>query len=238
MTTYRVPDQSPYRTSICIVLSTAIFITLALLLATLLNDRIFIPDSTRRGLAILVLMILFGCIGILTVLSAKEKYWKENQQGLEFELSDDKLIERRNGTLVNEIPRENITFVAHIMGQLVVRGAPSSRGILIPKHTIGFPQLKDALTASTTVAKPIPNYPFIPLLGPGICFAACVFVLIAKNTIVLFSAGAVLVLAQIWFILFLLRISKKKPVPKILLFSYFGSILFTVWIVYMRFTGT
>jgi hypothetical protein len=233
MKTYKVPPESPYKRLFYIFIAVPI---LTLLAACVISryDLLGVRDADRRALGCTAVVIMCLCFWILAVLTAKEKMWVEKKKGLTFELSDEKIVELRNGTVVKELSREEINVVGEFWGWLFIKGAQPSTGMQIPKETIDYEELKAAIAPDAPVLT-LGRKPYLlQVLIVAALLGACFLLFTTRSPVVLFSAAAALVGSQIWLVFFLKRLSKRRPLSPLMPLFYIGFIPVILWIVYTR----
>ncbi|MGA3294102.1 MAG: hypothetical protein ABSE45_08975 [Candidatus Acidiferrales bacterium] len=181
--------------------------------------------------------IVVAGIVVGTRLGVKEGLWKL-KQGYRTEVSDGKIIQRRPGSPLVEIPVDQIASLHESTGGwLVVRGGEPARQIAVPLETIGFESLKRELSANRTISRL--KVRFSPsLFLPSALFILAYFFLFASHSrAVVMVAGGTALLLQGFGVYSLRRRMRSNAKANFVTLAYVLSLLILVWIVYERATG-
>src|SRR5450432_1315075 len=103
MALYEMPVRSPYQRPFRVFAGTAIALLLAILCLSMWTPAGF-SDATRKVIGWVAGSIAVVAIVIGNRFATKERTWKLTKRGYQVELSDGKLIQRRTGFPIVEIP--------------------------------------------------------------------------------------------------------------------------------------
>jgi hypothetical protein len=231
MTVYKVPEISPYQRLFRALTCLAVFIMLGISYLSIYDPPSF-ADSTRRDIAIVGFLVVALAIVGAMIFATLESTWKRTSSST-YEISNDKIIESRDGTFPVEISLQEIKSVSQHRSWLVITGGDPLRRIMVPSYTIGFEELKCELTSRSQ--KPIiEGSPSLRLLPLGLITLAILFLFISHNAAVITIAGLVLLLFQSWGVYTVIRLRRSKPIPRLTLLMYVVSVLIVLWILYKR----
>jgi len=231
MSLYRVPRRSenwrPFR-----ILAWGTVLLLVGILIFLLYDPIDIGDSGREllGWATMALMVSVIVVGTGLVSRANVRKLKESYQ---FELSDGRLSQTREGNQTVEIPLAQIASLHQTAGWLLVKGGELHQKIAIPTEVSGFEELKTALVAYCPVALVKPKVRFLPILILMFLAVACFFLVTSHNRRIVLAAGGTFLLLQGLGSYSICRLRKKMPRPTLVLFLNVMAWLLMAWVVYL-----
>lgn len=231
MTVYTAPTTPAYQRSFRIFSWSAIALLLGIWVFS-----IYEPDGVSRSVNI-ALALLMGAVVLVAIvyafiLSPKEAM-RKLKRDLQWELADDKLIQKdKNGGTV-EIVLNEVTSLHESHSWLIVRGGDPPKTITMPSDLNGFEQIKRDLTARCAVT-PLKST-FSPLsFLPHVLWIVCfLFLIISHIRALVFISGAVLLLIwPLWTARSIRRIWRGRPIPKRLLFSCLLSWLILAWVVF------
>lgn len=236
MTLYEMPAQSPYQRPFRIFAGVAIILLLGILCIAIWTPE-GLGDEIRKILAWIAGAIVVATVVVGYRLGFKEGFWKL-KQGYRVEMSDGKLIQRRPGAPIVEIPVDQIASLHQSRGGwLIVRGGEPERQLAVPSEIVGFESLKRELSANRTVSSL--RVKFSPwLFLPSASFVlACVFLLTSHNPAVVMAAGCAALLLQGFSIYSLRRLMQSNRKGSFIALTYILSFLILAWIVYERATS-
>lgn len=193
-------------------------------------------DSVRRVLAWTAGAIVLSVVVLAMVLSSRGGL-RKLKEGYQFELSDGKITQRREGQQTVEIPLAQIESLHEYRSWLVIRGAQPARQITIPLEVNGFEELKRELTAYravTPLQAKIRLFSFFPLV---LLIVACLYLFTSHNSAIVLAAGGAVLLLQGLGFYSIWRLRRNVSRPKLLLLLEVLIWLATAWIVYERAKG-
>jgi hypothetical protein len=236
MTLYEMPAQSPYQRPFCIFAGVAI-ILLLVILCTAIWTPAGLSDEIRKILASVAGAIVVAAVVVGNWLGFKEGLWKLNE-GYRVEVSDGKIIQRRPGAPVVEIPVDQIASLHQRRGGwLIIRGGEPERQVAVPSEIVGFESLKRELSAHRTVSPlrvKLSPWLFLPSAS---FIQACFFLLTSHNRAVVMAAGGAALLLDGFSIYSLRRLMQSNQKANFLALTYILSFLILAWIVYERATS-
>ena len=154
MTLYEMRAQSPYQRSFRIFACGAISLLLIILYISVWTPA-GLSDQTRKIFGWGAGALVMASVVIACRLSFKEGLWKLNT-GCRVELSEGKIIQKRPGVPIVEIPLDQIASLHQSRGWLIVRSSDPDKQIAVPSEIVGFETLKqrtfnkpDRLTAKS-----------------------------------------------------------------------------------------
>jgi hypothetical protein len=231
--TYEVPRVSPYERPFRIAgVSACAILLFGWLVAAL--DPPGVSDSIKHNLGMLVLATLIVAIPAFTVLAGLESEWKR-KRSFSIEMSDDKIVKKRDGATVVELPFHQIRSITRSSRYLLITGGEPLKGLLVPKQIIDYKEFEHNLSVAAHInieprrAKP----PTLFLAVFAFVSAACVFLVASRSrAVIAVSTGAVL-LVQILGVCFLIRLKKIRNKYALVLL-YIGCVSATLWLAYSR----
>jgi len=236
MTRYEMPAQSPYQRPFRIFAGVAIILLLVILCIAIWTPA-GLSDEVRKILGWVAGAIVVAAVVIGNRLGFKEGLWKL-KEGHQVEVSDGKIIQRRPGVPIVEIPVDQIASLNQSRGGwLIIRGGEPERQVAVPSEIVGFESLKRELSANRTVS-PL-RVKFSPwLFLPSVSFIlACFFLLTSHNRAVVMAAGGAALLLQGFSIYSLRRLMQSNRKANVVAMTYILTFLILAWIVYERATS-
>jgi hypothetical protein len=232
MTVYTAPSTRPYQRPFRIISWSAIGLLLGISLFSIYEPE-GISRSTNIALAYFIGVIVLGAAGFGLVLSSKEAMWKA-KQGFQWELTDDKIAQIDKDGRHGEIALNEVKSLLEYQGWLLVGGGEPPRRIAIPTDLDGFEQIKQELTAHSSLAplkvKASP-LAYAPLM---IGLLSSLFLFFSHLPAVVLISSAMLVLVQAWAVKLFRRIWRARPIPKLFISSYVLSLLILAWLIFER----
>jgi hypothetical protein len=235
MTSYKLPVQSPNQRPFRILGWGAIILLLGILFFSL-YDPPELSDSIRRTVGWAALTVVMISIAIAALLSSREGLWKPKRT-FQFQLSDDKLLQLREGSPTTEMPLTRIESIQEYRNWLIVRGGEPTQQIAIPVEVEAFQELKRKLatygTASPLKTKSSPLW----LLQLAVATVAYVLLLTSHVVSVVIVAGCLALLLQGLGFYSLRRAYRGRLMKLLLTGTYLFSCLIIVWLAYERTRG-
>jgi len=235
-----MPGQSPYQRPFSIFAGVAI-----ILLLVILSIAIWAPpglsDEIRKILGWVTGAIVVAAVVIGNRLGFKEGLWKL-KEGHRVEVSDGKIIQRRPGIPIVEIPLDQIVSLNQSRGGWLIirggeRGGEPERQVAVPSEIVGFESLKRELSANRTVSPLRVKFSLWVFLPSASLILACFFLLTSHNRTVVMAAGGAALLLQGFSIYSLRRLMQSNRKVNIIALTYILSFLILAWIVYERATS-
>jgi hypothetical protein len=150
MTLYEMPPQRPHWNRFRVFAAIAMILLLVILRYSSLTATGW-NDQVRKIVAWVAIAILVASVAIAYWLAFKEAIWRTKKR-YRIELSEGKLIQRRAGKHVVEIPTNEITSIKEIRGGwLVVTGGEPVRRIAVPLEIVGLEDLKREISENRLV---------------------------------------------------------------------------------------
>jgi membrane protein YdbS with pleckstrin-like domain len=150
MTRYEMPSQSAHWKRFRVFAAVAIILLLVILRFSSLTSTAW-SDHTRKIVAWAAITILVASVAIAYWLAFKEANWRLKKR-YRIEVSEGKLIQRRPGKPLVEIPTSQITSIKEIRGGwLIVIGGEPVRRIAVPLEITGVEDLKRELSENRIV---------------------------------------------------------------------------------------
>jgi hypothetical protein len=236
MTLYEMPAQSPYQRPFRIFAGGTIIVLLVILCIAIWTPA-GLSDEMRRLLGWVAGAIVVAAVVVGNRLGFKEGLWKL-KAGYRVEVSDGKIIQRRPGEPIVEIPVDQIASLRQSRGGwLIIKGGEPERQVAVPPELVGFESLKQELSANRTVS-PL-KVKFSPwLFLPSASFVlACFFLLTSHNRAVVAAAGGGALILQGFSIYSLRRRMQSNPRANFIALTYILTFLILAWIVYERATS-
>jgi hypothetical protein len=236
MTLYEMPAQSPYQRPFRIFAGVTIILLLAILCIAIWTPE-GLSDEIRKILGWVAGAIVVAAVVIGNRLGFKEGLWKL-KEGHQVEVSDGKIIQRRPGVAIVEIPVDQIASLNQSRGGwLIIRGGEPERQVAVPSEIVGFESLKRELSGNRTVS-PL-RVKFSPwLFLPSVSFIlACFFLLTSHNRSVVMAAGGAALLLQGFSIYSLRRLMRSNRKANVVALAYILTFLILAWIAYERATS-
>jgi hypothetical protein len=231
-----MPSRSPYQRSFRVVAGVLIILLLAILCIALWTPT-GLSDEARKILAwVAGTIVVFAVVGGNWI-GFKEGFWNL-KRSYRVELSDGKIIQRRSGSPVVEIPIDQISSIRQSRGEwLIVRGGEPERQVGIPSEIVGFESLKREILANHP-GQPLKidtsPWAFLPSLT---LIVAAIFLFMSRSHWAVMAAGAAVLLLQGLGIFSVRRIMRSNPKPNLVAFAYILTFLVSCWIVYERATS-
>ncbi|MGO9640972.1 MAG: hypothetical protein ACLP1Y_06695 [Candidatus Acidiferrales bacterium] len=225
-----MPAEVPLKRRFRVFSAVAILLLLGILLFSI-YEPIELSDGTRK-----LLGWAAGAIVLAAVLVSWAMSRKLGVRNMKYvvELADGKLIQRRAGSAIVEIPLGQIESLHEGHGWLIVKGREQKRNIAIPKEINDFDALKQELTAHGTIVPLKVRISILSLLP--IVLGVLLYVLFFtshERGVVVFSGVAVL-LFQGFASFLLLRFRRRMAMPKLAVLSVVISWLLIGWIIFQR----
>jgi hypothetical protein len=150
MTLYEMPPQRSHWNRFRVFAVVAIILLLVTLRFSSLTSTEW-TDQTRKVVAWAAFAIVVASVAIAYWLAFKEASWRHKKR-YRIELSEGKLIQRRPGKPVVEIPTNEITSIKQVRGGwLIVTGGEPARRIAVPLEITGIEDLKRELPQNRIV---------------------------------------------------------------------------------------
>jgi hypothetical protein len=234
MTLYEMPPQSPYQRPFRIFAGAAIIVLLVILCIAIWTPA-GLSDEKRKILGWVAAAIVVAAVGVGNRLGFKEGLWKL-KVGHRVEISDGKVIQRRPGEPIVEIPVDQIASLRQSRGGwLIIRGGEPERQVAVPSELVGFESLKRELSANRTVSPLKVKFSAWLFLPSASFLLACFFLLTSHNRVVVVAAGGAALLLQGFSIYSLRRrMQSNRKAKFIALMTYIVVFLILAWIVYDR----
>lgn len=232
MKLYEMPKSSPYQRPFRVLSSLLIITFVGIYLLSAYGPPSLL-DSTGRIIGMFAIGIVWAAIVGAAAFSAKEGMWRL-KRGLRIELTDDRIIKRRDETATAEIPVGGIKSISQRRGWLIVEGGDPLRQISIPREIVGFEELKHDLAAFCHVEQlerrsfPRRSFPLVLMA------TSCLLLFLAHNSNVILIAGVALLLLQGWAISAMIQLGRSRPGSTLVLLAYVATMLLVIWITYMR----
>jgi hypothetical protein len=236
MPVYEMPARSPYQRPFRIFAGIAVGLLLVILWISIWTP-VSLSDDARKLIGWGAGAIVVVAVVVAYRLGFKEGLWKL-KAGCRVELADGKIIQRRPGVSVVEIPIDQIESLRQSRGGwLFVQSSNPERQIAVPSEIVGFENLKRELAANRIVVpltvklSPwlfLPSAPFV---------VACFFLLTSHNHAVVIISGGVSLLLEGFSVFSLRRTLKSNRRVPLLLLVYGLTFLILAWIVYARATS-
>lgn len=232
MTVFSAPRIRPYQHRFRIISFSAIAVLLAIFLFSIYEPE-SVGRSTNVALAYFTGAIMLGVTGYGLALAPKQSLF-EKTQGVEWELTDDRLIERAKDGRNSTITLSEIKRLGEVGGFLVVSGGEPRSTIMIPHFVEGFEEIREQLAARSPV-KPrrgkLKLAVVLPIvLGP----AALVGLLFSHVFPLVLLSSALLALIQIWTLTSARKLSRKKVMPKMIIVAWIVTSLILAWLMFDR----
>lgn len=239
MTVYEMPPNRLYQRQFRVLGWGAIAVLLGVLLFST-HEPIGLNDSMRHAIAWLAGGIVLAAVVGATVLAVRERTWNLLRK-YRFDISDGKIIRRREASLPVEMPLDQIEYLHEYNGWLLVGGGIPKRQIAIPKEINGFDELKRELLAHCGLTSPKVTFPASLSLSviPLVLMVVAYFSLFTSHTrAVVMSAGIAALTLQGVGTYSLRRVWRDKPMQKLLIPTFVLTWLLITWFVYQRIAAT
>ena len=152
MSLYVMPTTNPYERPFRIFAGTAVTLLLAILCVAIWTPA-GLSDDLRKILGWTACLIVVVSVVVGNRLGIRQGIWKL-KQGFGVEVSEGKLIQRRPGSQVVEIPLDQISsFQQSRGGWLIVRGDEQKKHIAIPTEIVNLENLKREISAPATLSQ-------------------------------------------------------------------------------------
>jgi hypothetical protein len=189
--------------------------------------------STNVALAGAAGIIVLGTIAFAFVVSSKNVMWRV-KHAFQWELTNDKLIQRHEDGRTGEIPLSHIESLNQYRGWLIVRGGAPLRQIAVPSNVKGFEELKQILTSHCMVTPLKTKRSVLPYFPLVLGIAAYVFLFTSHILAVVIVAGGTALLLQGWSFYSLRRMWRAKSMSLLVVVAYIITCLMIAWIVFQR----
>jgi hypothetical protein len=235
VTLHRTPDRSRDR-RIFRILGWGIVILLLGICIVSIYEPVELADPGRRALAWTAGAIVLAVVVLAMVLSSRAGLRKLTE-GLQFELSDGKIVQRCEGQQTIEIALAQIESLNEYPRWLIIRGREPARQVMIPSEVSGFEELKRELSAYKTITSVKAKTRLFHFLSFVVMIVACLYLFASHNSAFVLVAGVVVLLLQGLGFYSIWRLRKYMLRPNLLLI--FGILVWfvTAWIVYERTKG-
>ena len=165
------------------------------------------------------------------VLSVMGSGWQAKQR-LTIELADGKLIQRRDGSVVAEMPVTEIQSLQQGWGWLVAKSG--EKVITIPVQVVGYSQLRHELSAHAAITPlRLPGF-LLALLQFGLTTAAWALLAFSHRRMVIEVSGIAALVFLTWGAFMARRRLRSKRAPVFLALCYGWSMVVTVWFIFVR----
>ncbi len=232
MTFYKLPLQSPNQRPFRIFGWGAIILLLGILFFSL-YDPTELSDSTRRTVGWAALAVVMVSVATATLLSGREGLWKLKRT-FQFQLSDGKLLQMREGSPTIEIPLTQVAAVQQYRSWLIVIGGEPARQIAIPIEIEGFVELKEKLSAHCPITPLKPRSSALSFLPVVLAIGACFILFTSHIVSVVIGAGCLALFLQGLGFHSLRRVRRGRGMNLLLVGTYLLTCLTIVWLVYER----
>ena len=156
MSLHTMPAGDPYRRPFYIGAAIVIILLLGILFVSAESEKFVTFNLHLLGWSAMALVV--AAVVAAQVLSILVGSW-ELKRIYTVEVTDRKLIQRRAGSVVAEIPLDTITSLQEGRGWLVAKGGKPETTVAIPREISDFSLLRGELTAYGTVAQLKPRRP-------------------------------------------------------------------------------
>jgi hypothetical protein len=236
MTLYEMPAQNPYQRPFRVFAGVAVIILLVILFISIWTPA-GLSDEQRKNLAWLAGLVVVASVVVANRFGIRQGLWKL-KEGYGVEISDGKIIQRRPGSPIVEIPLNQIASLHQSRGRwFIIRGGEPERQIAVPSEIVGFESLKQEISANRTVLPlKVKLSPWIFL--PSASFVlACIFLFTSHSRAVVMAAGVAALLIQCLGIFSLRRITQSSGKANFITLTSILIFLIFAWIVYERATS-
>ena len=232
MKTYEVATVSPYQLPFRLAAAGVVAILLGVCVISVI-DPDNLSDSIRHTIAMVgLLTMLPGVLGC-AILGALESEWKL-KRSLGVAVSENKLIQKRDGAAAVELPFDQIKSISRFRGYLTIGGTQPDQRILVPREIVGYEDFARELAAhghaEPTRAKSLSRLFVIT----GLVCVACLALFISHNSPVILISGVSLLLFQAFGLYAAIRSAQTGVLSKHLLVMYFVCASITVFVIYAR----
>lgn len=233
MPTYEMPARSPYQKSFR-PLAAGVIVLLLIILYISIWTPLSLSDEARKSLAWIAGAVVILAIVAAEWLGIKRGAWK-SKQGMQIEIVEGVLIQRRLGKLLAEIPLSQISSLRQTRRWLLIGGSDPERGIAIPTDITGFEELKHEICAGHAVPV-VSTRLSASFIAAGVAIVAALFFLVtSRNLTVLIAAACAALIVQAVGTFSLARLVRSnRKVASFLVASYVLEFLAVGWIVYER----
>jgi hypothetical protein len=233
MTLYEMPAESPYQRPFRIFAVVAIILLLGIFCIATWTP-VGLSDETRKVIGWVAGVIVVAAVVIGTRLGVKEALWKV-KQGYRVEVADGKIIQRRLGSPIVEVPLDHITSLHESRGGwLFIRGGDPARQVTVPLEVIGFENLKQEISANQVVSQLRIKLSPSLFLPSALLVLACFFLFTSHSRMVVMTAGGTALLLQGFATYSLRRLWRANPKASLLMLAYILTFVVLAWIVYER----
>ncbi len=233
MKLYQVPDVSPYQGKVRVLYCLAIII-MSVVCFISLSSWFDLTGRTQNMIGeVGAATVLVGVAGAIT-LATKDNSWIKLKRGLQYEISEEKIVQKRDGKTTAEIPFRDISSVAYLMGWLIVRGDAPSQKIAIPKETLGFEEIRRDLSSRLQIVSAPPSTTLQSFLPMAVMLTAFATLVLVQDTRIILASGSVFLLFLAWGIYSTMTLWRRAKRPKLVLTTYLITMLIAVWIIVVR----
>jgi hypothetical protein len=233
MAVYRAPDTRSYQRPFRIFSLSAIAALVSILLFSIYEPQ-GVSRSTNVALAFLMGAIVLGVIGYGLSLSFKEAMWKV-KQALQWELTDDKLVQSHKDGATVEIPLNEVRSLHEYQGWLLVSGGEPLKGIKVPSDLNGYEQIKRELASHCALTPLKVKVSLFSYLLPIVLLLLFLLFLSSHVPMVIVIAGTtLLVFYPVLAAYSLRRVWRTKSIPKLVLSSHILAWLTIAWLFLQR----
>lgn len=223
MSLHTIPAGDPYQRPFRIGAVVVVMLLLGILFVSAEPDKFGVLTLHLLGWSAVAIVV--ATIIAANVLSALGGLW-ELKRKYSVEVTDGKLIQRRAGSAVTEIPLDKITCLQERRGWLIARSGEPEKKIAIPREISDFSQLRRELATYRTVTPMKSRVSFLSYFM--LVFAAVAYFLLftSHRHSVIRLSGATALILQAWAIISLRpwRVKRKSFVLLLAAF-YVGSVL-------------
>ena len=234
MTIYSVPAVRPYQRPFR-VLSWAAIVVLLGIWAFSAFEPADLSQSVNVSLALTMGAIALSVLVVGVTLAQKEGMWKV-KHAYQWELTDEKLIQRHDDGNSAEIPLAQIQSLQEVRGWLQVRSPEPARGIAIPSDIDGFEEVRRVLAARCSTLPVRVRVPLLSYLPHLVGWLAILLLFISQVRNVVVLCAVIILLWQGWAIYSLNKFWQRrgKKIPAVFWLSWVFSLIAIAWIFFRR----
>lgn len=219
-----MPPKDPYQRPFYIGAAVVVGLLLIIWFISFQSEKF--PSLNLRVIGWTAMAIVGASVVGAQVLSLMVSSWQAKQR-ITIELADGKLIQRRDGSVVAEIPVAEIKSLQEGWGWLVAKSG--EKLIPIPVQIVDYAGLRRELSARATITPLKPTKLLLPLLLHGLMIAGCALVFFSHQRRVIEIAGAITLLDLILGI-FLYHRRMRTRFSRVFFFLFYGwFILVIAW---------
>jgi hypothetical protein len=228
-----MPAQNPYQRPFR-AFAGVVIILLLVILCIAIWTPVGLSDEIRKILAWIAGAIVVAAVVVANRLGFKIGLWKL-KEGHQVEVADGKIIQRRPGVPIVEIPVDQITSLHQSRGGwLIISGGEPKRHVAVPLEIVGFESLKRELSVNRTVSPLKVKFSPWLFLPSASLLLACFFLLTSHNRAVMMAAGGAALLLQGFSIYSLRGLMRSHRKANVVAVTYILTFLILAWIIYER----